>query len=59
MHLHKEALALPLFENACQGCLKSISLKIKTSFGGTKLISSVKWLNESGSGMVVAITGEI
>ena len=32
MHLHREILALPLFENASQGCLKSIALMIKPMF---------------------------
>ncbi|CAH1249231.1 KCNH8 [Branchiostoma lanceolatum] len=32
MHMHKEILSLPLFENASQGCLRSLSLHIKTTF---------------------------
>eukprot|EP00057_Strongylocentrotus_purpuratus_P019181 XP_011673655.1 PREDICTED: potassium voltage-gated channel subfamily H member 8 isoform X3 [Strongylocentrotus purpuratus] len=32
MHLHKEFLALSIFADASQGCLRSLSLKIKTSF---------------------------
>ncbi|XP_072033698.1 voltage-gated delayed rectifier potassium channel KCNH8-like isoform X2 [Amphiura filiformis] len=32
MHLHREFLALPIFADASQGCLRSISLGIKTSF---------------------------
>ena len=30
MHLHREVLALPLFENASQGCLKSIALQVNS-----------------------------
>lgn len=32
MHLNKELLELPLFESASRGCLRSLSLIIKTSF---------------------------
>ncbi|XP_055513101.1 potassium voltage-gated channel subfamily H member 8 [Leucoraja erinacea] len=32
MHLHKEILQLPLFISASRGCLRSLSLHIKTSF---------------------------
>lgn len=32
MHLNKEVLELPLFESASRGCLRSLSLIIKTSF---------------------------
>ncbi|XP_033866598.3 potassium voltage-gated channel subfamily H member 8 [Acipenser ruthenus] len=32
MHLNKEVLQLPLFESASHGCLRSLSLIIKTSF---------------------------
>uniref|UniRef100_A0A3Q1JBY7 Voltage-gated delayed rectifier potassium channel KCNH4 n=1 Tax=Anabas testudineus TaxID=64144 RepID=A0A3Q1JBY7_ANATE len=32
MHLNKEVLQLPLFESASRGCLRSLSLIIKTSF---------------------------
>ncbi|XP_008290623.1 potassium voltage-gated channel subfamily H member 3, partial [Stegastes partitus] len=32
MHLNKELLQLPLFESASRGCLRSLSLSIKTSF---------------------------
>ncbi|KAM8857395.1 voltage-gated delayed rectifier potassium channel KCNH8 isoform 1-T1 [Synchiropus picturatus] len=32
MHLNKELLQLPLFESASRGCLRSLSLIIKTSF---------------------------
>ncbi|OCT61292.1 potassium voltage-gated channel subfamily H member 8 [Xenopus laevis] len=32
MHLNKEILQLPLFESASRGCLRSLSLSIKTSF---------------------------
>ena len=32
MHLNKELLQLPLFESASRGCLRSLSLIIRTSF---------------------------
>ncbi|KAM4645211.1 voltage-gated delayed rectifier potassium channel KCNH4 [Amazona ochrocephala] len=32
MHLHKDILQLPVFETASRGCLRSLSLHIKTSF---------------------------
>ncbi|XP_026171103.1 potassium voltage-gated channel subfamily H member 4-like [Mastacembelus armatus] len=32
MHLHKEILQLPVFKGASRGCLRSLSLNIKTSF---------------------------
>ncbi|KAM4024311.1 voltage-gated delayed rectifier potassium channel KCNH8-like [Anomaloglossus baeobatrachus] len=32
MHLNKEILQLPIFESASRGCLRSLSLSIKTSF---------------------------
>ncbi|NXJ69690.1 KCNH4 protein, partial [Rostratula benghalensis] len=32
MHLNKEILQLPVFETASRGCLRSLSLHIKTSF---------------------------
>ncbi|XP_078260413.1 voltage-gated delayed rectifier potassium channel KCNH8 isoform X1 [Rhinoraja longicauda] len=32
MHLNKEILQLPLFESSSRGCLRSLSLSIKTSF---------------------------
>ena len=32
MHLHREILALPIFETASQGCLKSIAMTIKSMF---------------------------
>ncbi|MEE6520537.1 hypothetical protein FKM82_018440 [Ascaphus truei] len=32
MHLNKEILQLPIFESASRGCLRSISLSIRTSF---------------------------
>ena len=71
MHLHKEVLGLPLFETASQGCLKSISLKIKTSFCAPDeylvhkgdVLQNIFYLS-SGSmevvqdGMVVAILGK-
>ena len=71
MHLHKEVLGLPLFETASQGCQKSISLKIKTSFCAPDeylvhkgdVLQNIFYLS-SGSmevvqdGMVVAILGK-
>ena len=71
MHLHKEVLGLPLFEAASQGCLKSISLRIKTSFCAPDeylvhkgdVLQNIFYLS-SGSmevvqdGMVVAILGK-
>ncbi|KAI4461022.1 voltage and ligand gated potassium channel [Holotrichia oblita] len=32
MHLHREILSLPIFEGASQGCLKLLSLHIRTNF---------------------------
>ncbi|BES95559.1 PAC [Nesidiocoris tenuis] len=32
MHLHREILQLPIFESASQGCLKLLSLHIKSNF---------------------------
>ncbi|CAH0554611.1 unnamed protein product [Brassicogethes aeneus] len=32
MHLHREILQLPIFENASQGCLKLLSLHIRANF---------------------------
>lgn len=32
MHLNKDILQLPVFEGASRGCLRSLSLHIKTSF---------------------------
>lgn len=32
LHLHREILSLPIFEAASQGCLKLLSLHIKTNF---------------------------
>ncbi|KAK2820446.1 hypothetical protein Q5P01_023405 [Channa striata] len=32
MHLHKDILQLPVFNGASRGCLRSLSLNIKTSF---------------------------
>lgn len=32
MHLHREILQLPIFEAASQGCLKLLSLHIRTNF---------------------------
>nr|XP_006816401.1 PREDICTED: potassium voltage-gated channel subfamily H member 8-like [Saccoglossus kowalevskii] len=71
MHLHKEILSLPIFELASAGCLRSLSLHIKTSFcaPGEYLIHRGDPLNSiwyllNGSmevrrdGMVVAILGK-
>ena len=71
LHLHKEVLSLPLFQAAPQGCLKSISLTIKTSFCAPDeylvhagdVVSTIYYLS-SGSmevvqdGMVVALLGK-
>jgi hypothetical protein len=32
MHLHREILQLPIFEGATQGCLKLLSLHIRSNF---------------------------
>lgn len=32
MHLNKDILQLPVFEHASRGCLRSLSLHVKTSF---------------------------
>lgn len=32
LHLHKDILSLPIFEDATQGCLKSISLQTRRAF---------------------------
>ena len=32
MHLHREILSLPIFEAASQGCLKLLSLHIRSNF---------------------------
>ena len=71
IHLHREVLALPVFEHASQGCLKALSLKIKSLFcaPGEHIIHKGDALNyiyflSNGSmeilkdGMVVAILGE-
>jgi potassium voltage-gated channel Eag-related subfamily H protein 8 len=70
MHLHKEVLSLPIFETASQGCLKSISLKIKTTFCAPDeflvhkgdVLHSIFYLSNGSmevlqEGMVVAILG--
>ena len=72
MHLHKEVLSLPLFETASKGCLKSISLKIKTSFCAPDeylvhkgdVLQSIFYLSNGSmevvqDGMVVAILGKL
>ncbi|XP_030238351.1 potassium voltage-gated channel subfamily H member 8 [Drosophila navojoa] len=71
MHLHREILQLPIFEAASQGCLKLLSLHIKTNFcaPGEYLIHKGDALNNiyylcNGSmevikdDMVVAILGK-
>ncbi|KAJ7984600.1 hypothetical protein DPEC_G00356460 [Dallia pectoralis] len=71
MHLNKDILQLPVFEGASRGCLRSLSLHIKTSFcaPGEYLIRQGDALHAdyfvcSGSlevlkdGMVVAILGK-
>lgn len=71
MHLHREILQLPIFESASQGCLKLLSLHIRTNFcaPGEYLIHKGDALNYiyyicNGSmevvqnNMVVAILGE-
>ncbi|RZF48618.1 hypothetical protein LSTR_LSTR013363 [Laodelphax striatellus] len=68
MHLHREILQLPIFEAASQGCLKLLSLHIRTNFcaPGEYLIhkgdalSSIYYLCNGSmevvqNGMVVAI----
>ncbi len=72
MHLHREVLALPVFENASHGCLKSIAMQIKSMFcaPGEYLVHkgdavSYIYFVCNGSmeilkdGMVVAILGRI
>ncbi|XP_038048828.1 potassium voltage-gated channel subfamily H member 8-like isoform X2 [Patiria miniata] len=71
MHLHKEFLQLPIFGEASQGCLRSLSLRVKTGFcapgeyilhQGDSLNSLYFLLNGSmeilRQGMVVAIIGK-
>lgn len=71
MHLNKDILQLPLFSSASRGCLRSLSLHIKTSFcaPGEYLIRHGDALHAhhfvcSGSlevlkdGMVLAILGK-
>lgn len=71
MHLHRDILSLPVFENACQGCLKTVAQQIKTVFCGPgeylihkgDAVQSIFFVS-SGSmeilkqGMVVAILGK-
>ncbi|KAK0154188.1 Potassium voltage-gated channel subfamily H member 4 [Merluccius polli] len=72
MHLNKDILQLPVFEGASRGCLRSLSLHIKTSFcaPGEYLIRQGDALHAnyfvcSGSlevlrdGMVLAILGKV
>lgn len=72
MHLHREILQLPIFERAAQGCLKLLSLHIRTNFcaPGEYLIhkgdalSSIYYLCNGSmevvqDDMVVAILGAI
>ena len=71
MHLHREVLALPIFSEASQGCLKAIAMQIKPMFcaPGEYVIHKADAINCiyfvcNGSleilkdGMVVAILGE-
>uniref|UniRef100_A0A8C9RGI3 Voltage-gated delayed rectifier potassium channel KCNH4 n=1 Tax=Scleropages formosus TaxID=113540 RepID=A0A8C9RGI3_SCLFO len=71
MHLNKDILQLPVFESASRGCLRSLSLHIKTSFcaPGEYLIRHgdalhANYFVSSGSlevlkdGMVLAILGK-
>uniref|UniRef100_A0A1B6DT39 Potassium voltage-gated channel subfamily H member 8 n=1 Tax=Clastoptera arizonana TaxID=38151 RepID=A0A1B6DT39_9HEMI len=71
MHLHREILQLPIFEAASQGCLKLLSLHIRTNFcaPGEYLIhkgdalTSIYYLCNGSmevvqNGMVVAILGK-
>ena len=71
MHLHREVLALPLFEQASHGCVKSLSMQIKSMFcaPGEFLVHKGDAVNYvyfvcNGSmevlkeGMVVAILGK-
>ncbi|XP_018909518.1 voltage-gated delayed rectifier potassium channel KCNH8 isoform X2 [Bemisia tabaci] len=71
MHLHREILQLPIFEGASQGCLKLLSLHIRTNFcapgeflihKGDALYSIYYLCNGSmeviQDGMVVAILGK-
>ena len=64
-------MSLPLFEQASQGCLKSLSLKIKTTFCAPDeflvhrgdVLQSIYYLSNGSmevlqDGMVVAILGE-
>ena len=70
MHLHREVLALPIFSQASQGCLKAIAMQIKPMFcaPGEYVIHKADAINCiyfvcNGSleilkdGMVVAILG--
>lgn len=72
MHLHREILQLPIFERAAQGCLKLLSLHIRTNFcapgeylvhKGDALTSIYYLCNGSmevvHDDMVVAILGKI
>ncbi|XP_025406127.1 potassium voltage-gated channel subfamily H member 8 isoform X3 [Sipha flava] len=71
MHLHREILQLPIFESASQGCLKLLSLHIRSNFcaPGEYLIhkgdalTSIYYLCNGSmevvqNGMVVAILGK-
>lgn len=72
MHLHREILQLPIFESASQGCLKLLSLHIRSNFcaPGEYLIhkgdalTSIYYLCNGSmevvqNGMVVAILGKL
>uniref|UniRef100_A0A8C2H1K9 Voltage-gated inwardly rectifying potassium channel KCNH3 n=1 Tax=Cyprinus carpio TaxID=7962 RepID=A0A8C2H1K9_CYPCA len=65
MHLNKDILQLPLFSSASRGCLRSLSLHIKTSFcaPGEYLIRHGDALHAGSlevlkDGMVLAILGK-
>ena len=71
LHLHKELLSLQLFETAPQGCLKSLSLKIKTTFCAPDeflvhrgdILQSIFYISNGSlevvqEGMVVALLGQ-
>ncbi|XP_044012585.1 potassium voltage-gated channel subfamily H member 8 isoform X2 [Aphidius gifuensis] len=71
MHLHREILSLPIFEGASQGCLKLLSLHIRSNFCAPEeflvrkgdALSSIYYLCNGSmeveqNNMVVAILGK-
>lgn len=71
MHLHREILSLPIFEAASQGCLKLLSLHIRSNFCAPEeflirkgdALSSIYYLCNGSmeveqNNMVVAILGK-